>query len=72
MNFGSNAAFDLAAERAEQELAAKIAEVTRALQQKGTATCEECPAVIPAARRNAYPAATRCASCQTRHEKRHR
>ncbi|MGU5065740.1 TraR/DksA C4-type zinc finger protein [Escherichia coli] len=28
--------------------------------------CEECDAPIPAARRAAYPSATRCVSCQLR------
>ncbi|MFK3717698.1 TraR/DksA C4-type zinc finger protein, partial [Escherichia coli] len=27
--------------------------------------CEECDAPIPAARRAAYPSATRCVSCQS-------
>jgi RNA polymerase-binding transcription factor DksA len=72
MNFGSNAAFDLAAERAEQERDAKIAEAQNALRQMGTCQCDDCGVDISSARRNAYPAATRCQPCQTRHEKRRR
>ncbi|MCD4663146.1 TraR/DksA C4-type zinc finger protein [Agrobacterium sp.] len=70
MNIGGNAAFDLAAERAEQERETKIAAARLALKGPGTMVCEDCPNDIPRERRIAMPSATRCIACQTRHEKR--
>lgn len=65
MNFGSNAAFDLAAERCEQEREVKIAEASRALRGPGTTHCEDCGNDIARERRIALPSATRCIICQT-------
>lgn len=70
MNFGGNAALDLAAERAEQERETKIAAASAALRGRGAMVCEDCPNDIPLERRIAMPSATRCIACQTRHEKR--
>jgi len=70
MNFGSNAALDLAADRAEQEREATIAAASRSLRGPGTVQCEDCPNDIPRERRLAMPSATRCISCQTRLERR--
>ncbi|MBD8686588.1 MULTISPECIES: TraR/DksA C4-type zinc finger protein [unclassified Rhizobium] len=70
MNFGGNAALDLAAERAEQEREAKIAAASAALRGPGTTVCEDCPNDIPRERRLALPSATRCIICQTRLERR--
>lgn len=72
MNLGGNAAFDLAAERTEQERETKIAAASRALRGHGTMVCEDCPNDIPLARRVAMPSATRCIACQTRLERRAR
>ncbi|PVE56314.1 TraR/DksA C4-type zinc finger protein [Rhizobium rhizogenes] len=72
MNFGGNAAFDQAEQRAEQEREAKIAEASRALLGPGSIQCEDCPNDIPQQRRQALPSATRCIDCQTRHERRYR
>jgi phage/conjugal plasmid C-4 type zinc finger TraR family protein len=69
MNFGGNAAFDLAAERTEQEREAGIAAASRALRTPGTLECEDCPNDIPRERRIALPSATRCIACQTKFEK---
>jgi phage/conjugal plasmid C-4 type zinc finger TraR family protein len=68
MNFGSNAAFELADIRAEQEREAKIAAASRAVRATGSAECEDCESEISKARRLAMPSATRCILCQTRHE----
>lgn len=70
MNFGGNAAFDLAAERTEQERETKIAAASAALRGPGTMECEDCGNDIARERRVALPSATRCIACQTRHEKR--
>lgn len=69
MNFGSNAAYDLASEREQKERDAKIAEASRALRQIGTYQCDGCGIDLSRERRLAYPAATRCVRCQTKHEK---
>lgn len=42
------------------------------LNQGGEIECVDCGVEIPAARRNAYRAARRCALCQTRLETRQR
>lgn len=65
MNFGGNAALDLAAERAEQEREAKIAAASAALRGPGTMECEDCGNDIARERRIALPSATRCIFCQT-------
>ncbi len=72
MNFGSNAALDFAAERAEQEREAKIAAVSRSLRGPGTPECEDCGNDIARERRIAIPSATRCVFCQSMHERRTR
>lgn len=69
MNFGGNAAFDLAAERTEQEREAGIAAASRALRTPGTPECEDCGNDIARERRVALPSATRCIVCQTKFEK---
>ncbi|MDH0908831.1 TraR/DksA C4-type zinc finger protein [Rhizobium pusense] len=68
MNFGSNSALDLAAERTEQEREAGIAAASLALRFPGTMECEDCGNDIARARRIALPSAIRCVVCQTRHE----
>lgn len=72
MNFGGNAAFDIAAERAEQEREAAIAAAARSLRTPGTIQCEDCPNDIPRERRIALPSAIRCIQCQTRYEQKAR
>ena len=72
MNLGGNAAFDLAAERAEQEREAAIAAASQTLRGPGTIQCEDCPSDIPRERRLAIPSATRCIRCQTRYEQKAR
>lgn len=67
MNF-SNAAFDLAAMRTDQERDAGIAEARTALKQTGSTVCIECGDPISDERRRAAPFACRCADCQTLHE----
>ena len=62
MNFGGNRALDLAAERAEQEREAGLAEARRHLQRQGRTRCE-CGAPISALRRETY-GAVRCLECQ--------
>ena len=72
MNFGGNAALDLAAERAEQEREAGIAAASRSLRGAGTFECEDCGNDIARERRIALPSATRCIVCQTNFEKERR
>lgn len=69
MNFGGNAALDLAAERAEQEREAGIAAASRSLRGAGTFECEDCGNGIARERRIALPSAIRCIVCQTKFEK---
>lgn len=61
--------FELADRRAEEEREAQIAAASRALKERGSLYCEDCPAEIPADRRAAYPSARRCIHCQERHER---
>ncbi|WCA60277.1 TraR/DksA C4-type zinc finger protein [Agrobacterium tumefaciens] len=70
MNFGSNSALDLAAERTEQEREAGIAAASRSLRGPGTTECEDCGIDMDRPRRIAMPSATRCVRCQTRFEQR--
>lgn len=63
-------AFDLAAERAEQEREAGVARLTAGLQQAGSDECIDCGNPIGAARRAAMPSAGRCIACQTLQERR--
>lgn len=69
MNFGSNAALDLAADRAEQEREATIAAASQSLRGPGTVQCEDCSNDIARERRIALPSATRCIFCQTLFER---
>jgi RNA polymerase-binding transcription factor DksA len=69
MNFGSNAALDLAAERAEQEREAGCRAASAALKRAGTEECTDCGATISLARRRVYPSARRCLECQVEAEK---
>lgn len=64
MNLGSDAAFDLAAERTAQERDAGIAAARAALIQPGRTECVACGGSIPEARLRVYPSATRCLECQ--------
>jgi phage/conjugal plasmid C-4 type zinc finger TraR family protein len=41
-----------------------LADAARALSGQGQDDCEDCGAVIPAARRQALPGAIRCVHCQ--------
>lgn len=69
MNLGSDAAFDLAAERAIQERDAGIASARAALSKTGREECVDCGCCISIARRRVYPSATRCLECQQTAEK---
>lgn len=64
MNFGSNAAFELAEQRVEEEREAAIAAARAALCSAGTVECVDCGCSISLARRLVYPSATRCLECQ--------
>jgi phage/conjugal plasmid C-4 type zinc finger TraR family protein len=68
MNYGSNAAHDLAAQREQQERETMIAEASAVLSRPGTTDCVDCGHVIPAARREKAPFAVRCIACQKEHE----
>lgn len=61
---------DRAQRQNERAIEAAIARAAMLPQGQGRADCEDCGHEIPAARRAAYPAATRCVYCQTSHEKR--
>lgn len=61
----SNAAYDLAAERAEMERDAGIAVAAIALKQPGSTECIDCGDPISTKRRLAAPFACRCIDCQT-------
>jgi phage/conjugal plasmid C-4 type zinc finger TraR family protein len=65
----SNIHFEQAEERVCQERDAKLAEARADLKKAGAMECVDCTKVIPAARRLAYPSATRCIDCQTDIEK---
>lgn len=69
MNFASNAAFDLAEQRIEEEREAAIAKSCAALRASGTEDCVDCGCTISIARRRVYPSATRCLECQEFAEK---
>jgi phage/conjugal plasmid C-4 type zinc finger TraR family protein len=64
----SNAAFDLAAARAEQERDAGVADAGIALAQTGSDICIACGEPISRERRLAAPFARRCIECQTTFE----
>ncbi len=65
----SNAAFDLAALRSEQEREAAIAVASLALSTTGAPVCVGCESEIRTERRQALPSAIRCVNCQTLFEK---
>lgn len=65
----NNFAFDLAAERAEQERQAGIRQAQAALNQPGEVQCIDCGVEISLARRQVMPSAIRCHKCQTFFEK---
>ncbi len=69
MNFGGDAALDLAAELATQERDAGIASARAALSKSGREECVDCGCSISIARRRVYPSATRCLECQQIAEK---
>lgn len=69
MNFGGNAALELAERRTEEEREAAIAIASRSLCKPGTMACEDCGNDIAPERRIALPSATRCIHCQTLFEK---
>jgi phage/conjugal plasmid C-4 type zinc finger TraR family protein len=48
----------------ELDVAARVAQVQGALMGQGSDQCEDCGAVIEAARRRAAPFAVRCVHCQ--------
>ena len=56
----------------EQTLNADLAKLHAAASGHGQAVCADCGEPIPAARRQAFPAAIRCIDCQTDYERRHR
>lgn len=70
----SNAAFDLASLREEQERAAAIELARAELKMPGSKICIGCGDPIPEARRIAAPFAVRCVECKTitEREKSHR
>lgn len=61
---------DRAQQQNERATEAAIARAALLPQGQGRDDCEECGNEIPAMRRAAAPAATRCVYCQTAHEKR--
>ena len=72
---GEDAKADLDSEPEAAELALDVAELraveaalTR-LHEPDFGLCEDCEAEIPYARLSATPIATRCVSCQARHER---
>ena len=69
MNFASNAAFDLAEQRIEEEREAAIAASRAALMANGTIECVDCGCTISIARKRVYPSARRCLECQEFTEK---
>lgn len=56
--------------RADQERDATISAAMANMRCSGSDDGADCGCTIPAARRAAYPAATRCVTCQTRAERR--
>jgi phage/conjugal plasmid C-4 type zinc finger TraR family protein len=64
-----NRAFELAAQRAEQERDAGIARSIAELSTPGAVNCIDCSEPIGAARRAALPSAQRCVHCQARQER---
>jgi len=67
MNF-SNAAYELAELRVEQERDFAIITARAALKAQGAAECVSCEKPIGRARRLAMPSALRCVECQEFHE----
>ena len=71
---GDESVADALADTRQAELArdlAELREVERALASGRYGICNACGADIPFERLGANPAASRCASCQERHEKLH-
>lgn len=64
-----NRAFELAAQRAEQERDAGVARSIAQLSAPGAEDCVDCSEPIGEARRLALPSAKRCVHCQTRLER---
>ena len=64
---------DLAAARMDHEIRSLKAldEARTRMDQEGFGLCEDCGVAIPVARLVANPAATRCVTCQERHEHTH-
>nr|WP_175386443.1 TraR/DksA C4-type zinc finger protein [Rhizobium sp. 9140] len=62
---GSEAAFELASARTDQERDAGVKAAGIALSQPGTEDCIDCDRPIPEARRRVFPSARRCIECQT-------
>lgn len=60
----SEADFELADRRSEEEREAQIAAASRALKIAGRAQCKDCGCSISLARLRVYPAAARCFDCQ--------
>lgn len=59
-----NRAFELAAQRADQERDAGVARAIAELAAAGALDCVDCGQPIAAARRLAIPSACRCVDCQ--------
>lgn len=57
-------AADMAWEPQAKSIDTRVASIVQQQQAEGTAVCDECGNAIPAARRNAYPSARHCISCQ--------
>lgn len=62
-------ALELAQLRADQERDATISAAMANMRCSGSDDCADCGCTIPAARRAAYPAATRCVACQEQLER---
>ena len=63
-----NRAFELAAQRADQERDAGVARSIAELGTKGALACVDCGEPISAERRAAMPSACRCIDCQSQRE----
>lgn len=64
----SNAALDLASERADQERENGIRAASAAIAGSGFTHCVDCGGAIDEARRAALPSAKRCFGCQSIYE----
>lgn len=61
-------ALDKAKELEQEHRQKGIEAVRETVNKQGTTDCIDCGEEIPLARRQAYPAATRCISCQQEYE----